>query len=314
MKAAQLISYGGDETISINIVPIPEVQAGKVVVEVHDAGVNPFDWHLRAGFMKEKISLALPVTLGGDFSGVVTAVGHGITDYKIGDEVFGQASIFAGGTGAFAEYALADTKNIALKPREIDHYLAATLPLASVSALQALNNHLKLKDGQKILIHGGAGGIGSFAIQIAKDIGAYVATTVSGDEAIEFVEQLGADQIIDYKEKNFEDILMDFDAVFDTVGGDTYDRSFQILKKGGIIVSMIEKPKQDLIQQYGVNAEMQNTNITTDDLVKIAELVDDDIIAPYIDKTFDLNQTTQALSYLEHGHPKGKVIIKVKTE
>ncbi len=201
------------------------------------------------------VPLQFPATLGSDFSGVIEKVGERVSsstsifDLKLGDEVYGHAGAFAGGSGAFAGMALAKADTIAHKPRTLDHEQAAGLPLVGVSAWQALVETMGLTKGQKILIHGGAGGIGSIAIQLAKHLGAYVATTVSTNDKQCVKEELGADEAIDYKTQTFEDVLAhDFDAVFDTVGGETYTRSFKVLKRdgGGIIVSMLEQPVQSL--------------------------------------------------------------------
>ena len=234
MKSVQINRYGGSEVIEINQnIPEPTVSAGKVLVNVKAAGVNPVDWKIREGGFQQMIQLQFPSTLGMDFSGVIKQVGEGVSnsEFKQGDEVYGQAGVINGGSGAFAEMALAKTESIANKPKRLSHIEAAALPLVGVSAWRALTENIGLSKGKRILIHGGAGGIGSIAIQLAKHLGAYVATTVSANDK-QFVQELGADQVIDYKTQNFEDILHDYDAVFDTVGGDTYKRSFKVLKKG----------------------------------------------------------------------------------
>jgi alcohol dehydrogenase len=196
---------------------------------------------IREGYMAQMLPLKFPATLGGDFSGVVVEVSSSVSGFKKGDEVYGQAGTLRGGSGSFAEFVLADIKVTARKPKNIDHVEAAALPLTGVSAWQALVDHIGLSRGKKILIHGGAGGIGTMAIQLAKYLGAYVATTASAKD-MEYVQELGADEVIDYKNQSFQDMLKNFDAVFDTVGGDTYEKSFKVLRKGGIIVSMLEQP------------------------------------------------------------------------
>ena len=251
------------------------------------------------------------MTLGGDFSGIVKKVGEGVSDFKNDDEVYGQASVLGGGSGSFAEFALANANTIAHKPKRVNYVEAAALPLAGVSALQGLVDHIRLSNRQKILIHGGAGGIGTFAIQIAKYLGAYVATTVSANDE-EYVKKLGADEVINYKTQHFEDLLQDYDAVLDTVGGDTYEKSFKILKKGGIIVSMLEQPRQDLIEKHGVKAIAEYAQVTNEQLSKLSELVDKGIIRVHIDKTLPLEQATEALTYLQTQHVKGKVVLKIK--
>ncbi|MGB6671340.1 MAG: NADP-dependent oxidoreductase [Candidatus Nitrosopolaris sp.] len=240
---------------------------------VKAAGVNPADWKISEGHMQQMIQLQFPSTLGMDFSGVVKQIGEGVSSIRQGDEVYGQASVFTGGSGAFAEMALADGDSIAHKPKSLSHVEAAALPLVGVSAWQALVENIGLSKDQKILIHGGAGGIGSIAIQLAKHLGGYVATTVDTKDK-QFVQELGANQMIDYKAQNFEDILHDYDAVFDTVGSETYRRSLKVLKKGGIIVSMLEQPNSELMNQYGIKAIFQFTQVNGERLTKLAQWVD----------------------------------------
>lgn len=313
MKAAQYNRYGGPEVIEINNnTSKPSPSKGQVLVEVYAASVNPFDWKLRAGYMKAMIPLQFPVTIGGDFSGIVTQLGPSVDgEFKVGDEVYGQALVLNGGSGAFAEFAAANIANIGPKPKNVTHIEAASLPLVGSSAIQALEEHINLKSGQRILIHGGAGGVGHIAIQLAKSLGAYVATTVSSKD-VEFVKNLGADEVIDYKNQNFEDEIHDFDAVFDTVGGQTVDKSFKVLKRGGIIVSMLGQPSTELAKQYGITAIGQMTNTNAKHLIRLVELVEIGTIKPQIAKVFAFDQTREAFDYLEKGHPRGKVLLKIK--
>src|SRR5919106_4300211 len=271
MKSAQIKRYGGSEVVEINqSTPAPnDPSAGKVLVRIKAAGVNPADWKIREGYMQQMMPLQFPSTLGMDFSGIVEKIGEGVSDFKYNDEVYGQASLIRGGSGAFAEMALANADTIAHKPKTLSHEEAAGLPLAGVSAWQALVETIGLSKNQKILIHGGAGGIGSIAIQLAKQLGAYVATTVSANDK-QFVQELGADVVIDYKTQTFEDVLHEYDAVFDTVGGETYTRSFNVLKKGGIIVSMLEQPNSELMSRYGIKAIFQFTQADRERLRKLA--------------------------------------------
>jgi alcohol dehydrogenase len=214
------------------------------------------------------------------------------------------------GSGAFAELALVDEDRIAHKPRTLTHIEAAGLPTVGVSAWQGLVENIGLAKDKKILIHGGAGGIGSIAVQLAKQLGAYIATTVSTNDG-QFVQELGANQVIDYKVQNFEDILHDY-AVFDTVGGDTYKRSFKVLKKGsGIIASMLERPNSELVNRYGVKALVQFTQANRQLLTKLAEWVDQNNIKVNIDKTFSIDEAADALDYQRDVHPRGKVVITV---
>lgn len=312
MKAAQYDRYGGPEVIEItDNAAKPTPKEGQVLVEVYAASINPFDRTLRTGYMKDMIPLSFPVTIGGDFAGIVAQAGPGVADYKGGDAVYGQALIVNGGSGSLAEFAAANLKNISMKPKKATFEEAAALPLVGSSAVQALEDHIKLQKGHKILIHGGAGGIGSIAMQLAKHLGAYVATTVSGDD-IDFVKKLGADEIIDYKSEKFEEKLKDFDAVYDTVGGETTNRSFLVLKKGGTLVSMLGQPDKELAQKYKVIAIGQSTNTNTKHLTRLAELVDAGAITPQIDKVYPLAQAREAFEHLEQGSHRGKVVIKIK--
>jgi NADPH:quinone reductase-like Zn-dependent oxidoreductase len=320
MKSSQIKRYGGSEVVEINqSASSPnDPSEGKVLVSVKAAGVNPSDWKLREGFFKQMVPLQFPATLGMDFSGVIEKVGVGVaSDLKQGDEVYGQSGVFAGGSGAFAEMALANADRIAHKPKTLTHEQAAGLPLVGVSAWQALVETIGLSKGQKILIHGGAGGIGSIAIQLAKHLGAYVATTVSTND-IQFVkEELEADEVIDYKTQTFENVLPhDFDAVFDTVGGETYTRSFKVLKRGGgsggIIVSMLEQPVQELMDQFGVKAVFLFSQVNRERLTKLAEWVDQNNIRVNVERTFPLDEARAALDYQRDVHPRGKIVLAMQ--
>ena len=310
MKSAQIKRYGGSEVVEISQStsgPDPP-SARKVLVTVKAAGVNPADWKVREGYFQQMTPLQFPSTLGMDFSGVIEKVGEGVNGFNQDDGVYGDAAAIRGGSGAFAEMALANEDSIAHKPKTLSHEEAAGLPLVGVSAWQALVETIGLSGGQKILIHGGAGGIGSIAIQLAKHNGAYVATTVSTNDK-EFVQQLGANEAIDYKTQTFEDLLPhDYDAVFDTVGGETYTRSFNVLKKGGIIVSMLEQPNQELMHGFGVRAKHQFTKVNRERLTRLAQWVDQNNIHVNIDRTFPLDEAGKALDYQRDVHPRGIVL------
>jgi alcohol dehydrogenase len=316
MKSIQIRGYGGYDVVEVKkTASLPNISSGKVLVNVKASGVNPVDWKIREGYMQQLIQLQFPSTLGMDFSGVVEEIGEvngdAPVDFKQGDEVYGQASISSGGSGAFAELAMANKDSIAHKPKTLNHIEAAGLPLVGVSAWQALVENIRLSKDQKILIHGGAGGIGSIAIQLAKHLGAYVATTVSTNNK-QFVQELGADQIVDYKKENFEDILQDYDAVFDTVGGETNKRSFRVLKKGGgIIVSTLEQPNTELMSQYGIKAVFLFSQVNKQRLTELAQWVDENNIKVNIAKTFPLDEASNALDYQKGGHPRGKVVLTV---
>lgn len=312
MKAVQINSYGGNDVLEINEnAPKPSPAKSQVLAEVYATSINPIDWKVRAGYLKEMVPLQFPATLGGDFAGVICEVGEDVGNFKVGDEVYGQGGILNGGSGSFAEFVAANVGKVAVKPKSADFIEAGALPLAGVSALQALEDHIHLAKGQKILIHGGAGGIGHFAVQLAKSQGAYVATTVSTRD-MEFTKSLGADEVIDYESEAFDEKLTDFDAVFDTVGGETTDKSFKVLKKGGIIVSMVGQPNEELAQKYGVSALGQNTDANPERLARLSKLVEDGKIKVHIDKVFPPEQAKEAFGHLEEGRHQGKVVLKIR--
>ncbi len=311
MKAAQATAYGGQDVVEVVMdAPKPGLAPDQVLVEVQAAAANPFDWKVREGMVRQMAELNFPATLGGDVAGIVAEVGNDVQGFTPGQAVYGSAGALSG-QGSFAEYAPVKASQLALKPTTVDFTTAAALPLVSVSAYQALVDHMRLQADQKILIHGGAGGIGSMAIQLAKHLGAYVATTVSSKE-VDFVKGLGADEVIDYQNQDFSTILKDYDAVFDNVGGDINTKSYTVLKAGGALVSMVEPPNDELVQQHGVQYTSQFTQVNTDRLEKITALVEAGTLTVHIDKIFPLDQAPEALEYLKTGHPRGKVVIQVK--
>ena len=310
MKAIQINGYGDNSVVALNEKATkPKVSAGKILVEVYSAGVNPVDWKIREGYLKGMMPLAFPATLGSDFSGVVAEVGEGVTNVKQGDEVYGIANAMTG--GSFAEFIVVDAKALSLKPTRTTHTEAASLPLVGLSAWQALVEQINIRRGQKILVHGGAGGIGTIAIQLAKHLGVYVTTTASQKD-IDYVKGLGADEVIDYQNVRFEEKLKAYDAVFDTAGGEAYQKSFQVVKEGGIIVSMVEQPNKELMMKHKVTAKAQFTQPNADQLAKLASLVDNGVIKPHVDKSFSMEQAKEAFAYQQTGSPQGKVVITVK--
>lgn len=311
MKAAQINEYGGKEVLKIEDAPKPPIKDNEILVEVYAAGVNPFDVKVREGLVRNMAELNFPATLGGDFAGIVAELGTGVEGLVIGQAVYGQAGALSG-KGSFAEYTPVKATQVASKPGSTDFAAAAALPLVSVSAYQALVDHMQLQNGQKILIHGGAGGIGSMAIQLAKHLGAYVATTATTAQS-DFVKNLGADEIIDYKTQNFAETLKNYDAVFDTVGGETNRKSYTILKPNGSLVSMVAQPDEGLVRQYRVKYTAQFTRLTPERLNAVAKLVDKGALKPIVDKIFPFSQAAEALEYQKIGQHEGKVVIKIKT-
>lgn len=310
MKAAQINEYGDASVIQINEVNEPIADEGQVLVSVKAVSLNPFDSSVRSGYMKEMIPLQLPATIGGDIAGTVSAVGTGVTEFTVGDNVYGQANVVAGDSGAFAEFAATAHSHVAKIPSNIDFNQASSLPLIGVSAIQALTSHLNLQSGQKIFVHGGAGNIGMVAIQLAKHIGAYIATTATGD-GIEAATKLGADEVIDYKSQDFTKLLQNYDAVFDTVGGDDFTKSLHILKQGGIAVSMAGQADEAIASELGVEAIHQMTQVTTEMLNKLSELVEGGVVTPQIGKVFAFEQMKEAFEAREKGTVQGKVVVEL---
>lgn len=311
MKAVQMGKYGGPKVLEIVEEKEPKPSKNQIAVLIHAAGINPYDVKTISGFYKDYISLTSPVILGGDYAGVVVALGDKLTGFKVGDKVFGTARYPKAGSGSYAGFAVASVDSSALMPKSASFEEAAALPVVGCSVVQAIEKYLKLKKGQKILIHGGAGGIGHLAIQLAKSIGAYVATTVSTND-VGFVKKLGADQVIDYQSKDFEKLVENFDAVYDMVGGQTTNKSFNVLKKGGVLVSMLGAPKEKLAKKLDITAIGQGTKTDSKTLIRVAELFDKGKMKVKIDKVFPLEKVREAFTYQAKSSPRGKVVLKVK--
>ena len=308
MKAAVIKDYGAQ--VEILEVPRPQLLADSVLIEVHASSVNPVDGIVQAGYLKEMMPITFPFTMGFDVSGVVLEVGEQVSKFKIGDEVFSRPNGMQAGT--IAEFAVIKEEELALKPSNISHQEAASIPLVGLTAFQAMVTKANLQKGQKILIHAGSGGVGTLAIQIAKHLGAFVATTTSGSNT-EMVKNLGADIVIDYKTQNFEDEIKDYDVVFDMMGGDIMNRSFKVLKKGGCLVSIKSfEDSKGLAKQYGLKFESFFMWPSGEMLKQLAQLISDGALKPVIDRTFSIDQLKEAYDYLNTGRAKGKIVIEVK--
>jgi len=332
MKALVFKRYGGPDQIAFADIPRPVPKPDEILVKVHAAGLNPIDNAIPKGTFKPILKFQLPATLGSDLAGIVVEVGSRVTRFKPGDAVF--ASIFDLGTGAFAEYAVVPENAAALKPANLDFVQAASIPMVGLTSLQALKERAQIKPGQKVFIPAGAGGIGTFAIQLAKHLGAKVATTTSAGN-VDLVRSLGADEVIDYKKQEFENVLRDYDAVLGTVRGDSIKKSLQILKSKGMVVSLIGPPDAAFGRSRGMNfvmvfvfgllsrkiirlakkrgVEYSFLFVHPDggQLTEIAKLLDAGTIRPVIDKVFPFNQAKEALAYLEKGRAKGKVVVQI---
>jgi alcohol dehydrogenase len=307
MIAAQITRFGHPNVLKINDIPEPEPHDGQVLVEVHASSINPFDTIMREG----QVKFPLPATLGGDIAGVVKKVSSGVSHVKPGDSVYGQANVLSGASGAFAEFATTGANQVARIPKNLSFSEAASLVLTGLSALQVIEGKMKLQSGQTILIHGAAGGIGSVAVQIAKHLGAVVTAAATG-RGVEYVKALGADHSIDYQAGPFEAGLSGFDAVFATVPGDIVDRSFQVLRRGGILVSMLGTPSAELAAKYGVTAIGQQTRTSPESLNRLSELVEQRAVSPHIDQVFALPEIAKAFEARESGHPLGKVVVQIR--
>jgi NADPH:quinone reductase-like Zn-dependent oxidoreductase len=307
MKAIRIHAYGGVENLHYDDVLRPEPQAGQVLVHVYAAGVNPIDWKIREGYFKQVFDLPLPVIIGQDIAGVVAAVGTGVTTLHPGQDVYGIADLQL--SGAYAEYALGYAEAIAPKPRTLDYIHAAAVPLAAMTAWQALFDKADLHSGQTLLIHGGAGGVGGYAIQLAKWKGARVIATAAM-EHLDYVKNLGADLVLDYHAQPFEQQVQDVDVVLDLVGGETQARSWQVIRHGGILVSTVGVPAAGIPQGIRAVAVVLDPKAERQ-LQQIAQLIDAHQIEVTVEKTFELEAAAAAQEFSQHGHPYGKLVLQV---
>ncbi|EPK3895270.1 NADP-dependent oxidoreductase [Enterobacter ludwigii] len=332
MKAFTFKRYGKSPELGFDDVDFPSPGDDEILVKVYAVGLNPIDNMIPTGMFKRVLHFSLPATLGSDVSGVVVATGRRVTRFKAGDEVF--ASIFDRGTGSLAEFVRVPENLAALKPATLDFVQAASLPMVSLTSWQALTERAKLRAGQKVFIPAGSGGIGSFAIQLAKHLGATVGTTTSTAN-IDWVNRLGADEVVDYKKQEFEKVLSGYDIVLGTIRGDAIEKSTQILKPGGKIVSLIgpldtafarerhlnvflrfvlgllSRKIMRLSKKRGLTYSFLFVRPDGSQLSQIAELMDAQRIKPVIDNVFPFAETGDAFAYLARGHAKGKVVVKI---
>ncbi|HEY3860337.1 MAG TPA: NADP-dependent oxidoreductase [Verrucomicrobiae bacterium] len=307
IKAVRIHSFGGPRVVRLEDVPPPSEPApGEALVRVHAAGVNPFDWKVRDGLLGP---LPMPRTLGCDFSGVVEALGPGVTDFFVGQPVFGHS----GFGGAFAELMIAPASGLAAKPPGLDDLEAAATPLAAMTAWQALFETAGLQSAQRVLIHGAAGGVGMFAVQLALRQGAWVIATASTPN-IPFLRQLGAHQVIDHTSARFEKSAGRVDVVLDLVGGETQERSWNVLKTGGHLVSTVETPSREKAFRRGVDARKMTTQTRSDDLILMADLITNGEIKVMVDRTLPLSRASEALEMIRCGHTRGKIVLAVERE
>lgn len=307
MKAARIHDFGGPEKLNIEDVPVPQPKDDEVLVRISAASVNPVDYKTREGKYPLIPREKLPVTLGRDFSGVIESCGTRVQGLKKGDAIF---ALLGNDRGAFADYCISRATEFAPKPKSLDHIHAAAVPLVALTAWQGLFDNGHLEEGQRVLIHGGAGGVGHMAIQFAKAKGAWVATTCSEGD-IDFVRDLGADRAIDYKNKKFEKEVSDLDLVYDLIGGETQVRSFAVLKRGGTLISTLQPPDENKAKEKQIRVGRYTAQPNAAQLGEVAQLIDDGKVKVVVTKTFAFGDVSKAEAFQEKEHPRGKVVLTV---
>lgn len=309
MKAIRIHQYGPPENLKYEDAPRPDPGPGEVFVRVHATALNPIDWKIRAGYLQNWLKYTLPMIPGWDVSGVIESAASDVVEWKPGDEIYGRPDIQR--DGACAEYCVVKASDIAAKPKSIDHVHAAGIPLAGITAWQALFDTAGLEAGQSVLIHAAAGGVGIFAVQLAKWKGAYVYGTASGHNQ-DFLRSIGVDQPIDYTTTRFEDVARNVDVVVDSMAGETRERSWQVLKKGGFLVSLLGQGSVDeAAAKYGVRAAIILASPKPGQLDEIAALVDQGKVKSIVAAEFPLEQAAEAHRLGETNHARGKIVLRV---
>lgn len=311
MKAIVIDNYGGKDQLKEREVEKPAINEEQVLVEIYATSINPIDWKLREGYLKEMLPWEFPIILGWDAAGVVAEVGSNVKHFKVGDRVFTRPATTRQGT--YAQFVPVEATLLAHMPESMTFEEGAAIPLAGLTAYQCIVGFAELKKGEKVLIHAGAGGVGSMAIQIANSIGAYVATTAS-DKNDELVKSLGANRVINYREEDFSELLEDFDVVLDTMGGEVLDKSFKVLKKGGKLVSIAGQPSKEKAAHYEVKASDFWLDPSGEQLQQLANLFVSGELKPTVGHVFDFSEQglKDAHELSETHHARGKIIIKVK--
>ncbi len=303
MKAIRIHEFGGPEVLKYEDVPEPKPGSGEIRIRVIAAGVNPVDWKVRRGGM----NLPLPMTMGIDVAGVVDVLAADVNAFQPGDQVFAKVSL---GPGGYAEYTVTNASQAALKPRSIGFIEAAAIPTAGLTAWQSLFDIAGLAKGQSVLIHGAAGGVGSFAVQFAKWKGAHVIGTASAGNA-QFLKSIGADVVIDYKTQRFEDVAHNIDVVLDTIGGDTFERSWGVLKPGGFLVTTVANVPEGAAEAHGVRAKRIVSQADGRELAQIAAVIDEGYIKPMVTTVLPLSEARKAQEMSESRHTRGKIVLRV---
>ena len=304
MKAIKIHEFGRPDVLKYEDIPEPQPSPGEIRIRIIAAGVNPMDWKIRSGYISE---LPLPTIMGLDVAGIVDAVGEGEVPFQVGDEVFAKVSI---GQGGYAEYTVVNSTQVAQKPKSIGFIESAAIPTAGLAAWQSLFDIAGLDKGQSVLIHGAAGGVGTFAVQFAKWKGAYVIGTASSENA-QFLKSIGADEAIDYKNQRFEDVMSNLDVVLDTIGGDTFERSWGILKPGGFLVTTVTSIPDGDPEKYGVRAKTLMTRPDGKELAQIAAIIDEQKIKPIVTTVLPLTDARKAHEMSESHHARGKIVLRV---
>lgn len=308
MKAIRIHKYGHADVLQYEDAPMPEIGPGEVLIKVHAASVNPVDWKVREGYLKDFIRYRLPLIPGWDVAGTVERVGALVTRFKAGDAVYGRPDITRDGT--YAEYVAVRSDEIGRAPKTIPLEHGAGIPLTALTAWMSLFDKADLRAGQSVLIHAASGGVGSFAVQLAKLVGVRVIGTASAANA-DLVRSLGADEVIDYRTEDFSKRVKDVDVVFDTVGGETLAKSWGVVRKGGVLVSIISPPDKATAEQHGVRGEYVFVTPSGARLDEIAGLVDAGKLRVNIAKEFPLAQVKEAHALSQTGHARGKIILRV---
>ncbi|MDO5614950.1 MAG: NADP-dependent oxidoreductase [Cruoricaptor ignavus] len=333
MKAYTINRYGKKDKLQLVEIPKPEINENEVLVEIHSASINQLDVKLKSGEFKLLMPYKFPLILGHDAAGIVTKIGSKVSRFKVGDEIFARVRDFRIGT--FAEYIAVNESDLALKPKNIPMEEAASVPLVALTVWQAFTEKTQLKKGQKVFVQAGSGGVGTIAIQLAKHLGATVATTTS-TQNFELVKSLGADVAIDYKTQDFETVLSDYDLVLNSQDEKTLEKSLRILKRGGKAVSISVSPDADFARELGLNwflktlisflsrktrkqARKLGVNYSFlfmkasgEQLSEIGKLIETGVIRPVVDKVYPFEQLNEAMEYVSSGRAKGKVVVKMK--
>jgi NADPH:quinone reductase-like Zn-dependent oxidoreductase len=308
MKAIRVHEKGGPEVLAYEDAPKPALRAGDALVRVYASAITKDELTWDPTYETEKRELRTPSILGHEFSGVVEEIANDVTSVKVNDEVYGLPSFYRDGSAA--EFVAVHADDLAPKPKSLDHVQAAAVPLAALTAWQALFSHAGLTRGQRVLIHGGAGGVGSFAVQLASWAGAHVFTTAAANNH-DFLGQLGAHEVIDYSQIRFEERVSDVDAVLDTIGGDTLERSYGVVRQGGTLVSVVDEPSKEKSKAVGIKSLFFIVEPNRTQLEEIGRLIDTGRLRVFVDTVLPLEQAREAFEQGLKGHSRGKIVLRV---